>query len=109
MPPARSRGPAADRYPEHGFRSCRGLKSEQNGKPEIVSLSFDERFGMLVDAEWTHPSWSALAAHAQENKRLATGLREAKLKLSSACGGGGRLDRAGPTRGRGDSVQLRGG
>lgn len=49
--------------------------NEQNGKPEIASLSFDERFGMLVDAEWTH----------RENKRLATALREAKLKLSSAC------------------------
>ena len=30
---------------------------------------------MLVDAEWTH----------RENKRLTTALREAKLKLSSAC------------------------
>ena len=49
--------------------------SEQNGKPEIANLSFDERFGMLVDAEWTH----------RENKRLRTALREAKLKLSSAC------------------------
>jgi hypothetical protein len=48
---------------------------EQNEKPEIASLSFDERFGMLVDAEWTH----------RENKRLTTALREAKLKLSSAC------------------------
>jgi DNA replication protein DnaC len=49
--------------------------SEQNGKPEIASLSFDERFGMLVDTEWTH----------RENKRLKTALREARLKLSSAC------------------------
>jgi len=48
---------------------------EHNGRPEITSLSFDERFGMLVDAEWTH----------RENKRLTTALREAKLKLSSAC------------------------
>jgi DNA replication protein DnaC len=49
--------------------------NEQSGKPEIASLSFDERFGMLIDAEWTH----------RENKRLNTALREAKLKLSSAC------------------------
>jgi DNA replication protein DnaC len=49
--------------------------SEQGSKPEIASLSFDERFGMLVDAEWTH----------RENKRVTTALREAKLKLSSAC------------------------
>lgn len=49
--------------------------NEQNGKPEIASLSFDGHFGVLVDAEWTH----------RENKRLATALREAKLKLSSTC------------------------
>lgn len=49
--------------------------NEQSSKPEIASLSFDERFGMLVDAEWMH----------RENKRLNTALREAKLKLSSAC------------------------
>jgi DNA replication protein DnaC len=49
--------------------------SEQQGKPDIAGLSFDERFGMLVDAEWLH----------RETKRLNTALREAKLKLSSAC------------------------
>ena len=49
--------------------------NEQHGKPDIASLSFDERFGMLVDAELLH----------RENKRLATALREAKLKLSGAC------------------------
>lgn len=49
--------------------------SEQQGKPDIVGLSFDERLGMLVDAEWMH----------RETKRLNTALREAKLKLSSAC------------------------
>jgi DNA replication protein DnaC len=48
---------------------------EQNRNPEVVSRHFDERFGMLVDAEWLH----------RENKRLATALREAKLKLPNAC------------------------
>jgi DNA replication protein DnaC len=48
---------------------------EQNSKPDVTGLSFDERFGLLVDAEWTH----------RENKRLRRVLREAKLKLSSAC------------------------
>lgn len=38
-------------------------------------LSFDEHFGLLVDAEYL----------ARENKRLATRLREAKPKLSQAC------------------------
>ena len=49
--------------------------SEQAGKPDVHKLAFDERFGMLVDAEWLH----------RENKRLATALREAKLRLASAC------------------------
>lgn len=49
--------------------------SEQIGKPEVHQLAFDERFGMLVDAEWQH----------RENKRLATALRDAKLRLASAC------------------------
>ncbi len=40
-----------------------------------AQLAFDERFGLLVDAEWL----------ARENKRLARALREAKLKLSQAC------------------------
>ncbi len=48
---------------------------DQTGKPDIHKLAFDERFGMLVDAEYLH----------RENKRLATALREAKLRLSSAC------------------------
>jgi len=41
----------------------------------LSQLSFDERFGLLVEAEWL----------ARENKRLARALREAKLKLSQAC------------------------
>jgi DNA replication protein DnaC len=49
--------------------------TEQHGKPAVDGLSFDERFGLLVDAEWLH----------RENKRLQTTLREAKLKLTSAC------------------------
>jgi DNA replication protein DnaC len=49
--------------------------TEQQGKPDVSGLSFDERFGMLVDAEWLH----------RENKRLTKVLRDAKLKLASAC------------------------
>jgi DNA-binding NtrC family response regulator len=40
--------------------------SEQNGKPEVASLSFDERFGMLVDAEWTHRQSNCLATAVRE-------------------------------------------
>jgi DNA replication protein DnaC len=49
--------------------------AEQQAKPDMNGLSFDERFGMLVDAEWLH----------RENKRLAKALRDAKLKLTTAC------------------------
>jgi len=48
---------------------------EQQGNPRIVSVSFDERFGLLVDAETMH----------RENRRLKRLLREAKLKLPHAC------------------------
>lgn len=48
---------------------------EQKGKPDIGKLDFDERLGMLVDAEWLY----------RENRRMARCLKEAKLRLSQAC------------------------
>lgn len=48
---------------------------EQHKDAALSKLTFDERFGMLVDAEWLH----------RENKRLGRALKEAKLKLSQAC------------------------
>jgi len=48
--------------------------SEQARDPKIQSLSFDERFGMLVDAEWL----------SRYNKRSERALRAAKLRLPSA-------------------------
>jgi DNA replication protein DnaC len=47
----------------------------QQADPAVASLGFDERLALLVDAEWL----------ARENKRIATALREAKLRLSQAC------------------------
>ncbi len=47
----------------------------QQRQPDVVKLGFDERFAMLVDAEWLH----------RENKRLARALKEAKLKIGQAC------------------------
>jgi hypothetical protein len=49
--------------------------TEQQQTAELAALSFDERLGLLVDAEWL----------ARENKRLARALQEAKLKLPHAC------------------------
>lgn len=48
---------------------------EQQTNPEIGSLSFDERFGLLVEVEWIH----------QQNKKMARHLRQAKLRLGQAC------------------------
>ena len=48
---------------------------EQQKNPEVQKLSFDERLGMLVDAECIH----------RENKRLGRLLKDAKLRISTAC------------------------
>lgn len=48
---------------------------EQQRDATIGELAFDERLGMLVDAEWLR----------RENKRLTRALKEAKLKLDRAC------------------------
>jgi len=64
--------------------------AEQQASSAAASLSFDERFALLVDRE---NAW-------RENRRLARLLREARLKSSQACleevryGGGRQLDRA---------------
>src|SRR5713226_4148911 len=49
--------------------------SEQQQHADMTALAFDERFALLVEAEW----------RARENTRLARALQEAKLKLSHAC------------------------
>lgn len=49
--------------------------AEQQKNPEVNKLSFDERIGLLVDAEHL----------ARENARIARCLRDAKLRMSSAC------------------------
>ncbi len=58
-----------------------GLKTMAEALPEHVvdpgmrDLSFEERFGLLVDREW----------EARENRRLAARLKTAHLKDSAAC------------------------
>lgn len=47
---------------------------EQQRQAELGSLTFDERFALLVEAEWLR----------RENERLVRHLREAKLRLSQA-------------------------
>lgn len=47
---------------------------EQAKQPDVLTLSFDERLGLLVDAEWL----------ARENARVQRNLRAAKLRISQA-------------------------
>ncbi|HEX6210714.1 MAG TPA: ATP-binding protein, partial [Methylomirabilota bacterium] len=49
--------------------------TEQQRQAALTNLGFDERFGLLVDAEWL----------ARDNKRVTRALKEAKLKLPHAC------------------------
>ena len=61
----------------------------QQRDPSTAALSFDERLGMLVDAEQL----------ARDNRALTRRLKEAKLRLSQACledldYSGRKLDRA---------------
>lgn len=49
--------------------------AEQQRSAEAGRLAFDERLGLIVDAECV----------ARENKRLVKVLKDAKLKLSQAC------------------------
>jgi DNA replication protein DnaC len=49
--------------------------AEQQKDPEMQRLAFDERMGLLIDAQWLN----------RENKRLGRALKEAKLRISSAC------------------------
>lgn len=49
--------------------------NEQRSTPKSDELAFDERFGLIVDAE----------ALSRENRRLKRVLGQAKLKMSQAC------------------------
>ena len=47
----------------------------QQHQAQFAALGFDERFALLIEAEW----------RARENTRLERTLKEARLKLSQAC------------------------
>lgn len=68
--------PTLEKLQSLRFDGMAAAWSEQQHKHgDLASLSFDERFGLLVDAEWLH----------RQNKRLSRYLAEAKLRLSQAC------------------------
>jgi DNA replication protein DnaC len=61
----------------HGLRLAAMAQAwtEQNKNPQIATLAFDERFGLLVDAEHL----------ARDNRRLDRLLRDAQLRFPIAC------------------------
>lgn len=67
--------PTADKLRSMGLAAMADAWQRQQAQADVTALAFDERFALLVDAEWVY----------RENRRLARALREAKLKLSSAC------------------------
>lgn len=68
-------GPTVEKLHALKLATMAAAWERQQQDATVAQLSFDERFGLLVDAEWL----------ARENKRLARTLQEAKLKLSQAC------------------------
>lgn len=67
--------PTMDKLNELRLNAMGAAWEGQQRDADATSLSFDERFGLIVDAEWLD----------RKNKRLQRNLREAKLKLSQAC------------------------
>ena len=48
---------------------------EQRNQPEITALNLEDRFGLLVDQQWTY----------KENRRLKHRLGRARLKITDAA------------------------
>jgi DNA replication protein DnaC len=53
---------------------CRAWQAQEED-PAMHELAFDERLALLVEAEWLD----------RQNKRLERALKEAKLRIGSAC------------------------
>lgn len=67
--------PTLEKLTELKLHALARAWQEQQQTPDLGELAFDERFALLVDAEWLD----------RRNKRLARHLREAKLRLGQAC------------------------
>ena len=67
--------PTVDKLKDLNIEAMAHAWIEQQKDPKVQRLGFDERLGLLVDIAWL----------ARENKRLDRRLKEAKLRLGSAC------------------------
>lgn len=67
--------PTTEKLHEMGLKAMAKALEEQRRGEGVVDLGFEERLGLLVDAEWLD----------RQNRRLARRLREAKLRIPGAC------------------------
>ena len=67
--------PTLNKLRQLGLYAMATAWEAQQKDPSLSQITFDDRLGLLVDAE----------CFARENKRLARLLREAKLKITQAC------------------------
>lgn len=67
--------PTLEKLKHLGLKAMANAWEAQQSDTNLGQLTFDERLGLLVDAEY----------FARENKRLGRLLREAKLKIGQAC------------------------
>ena len=67
--------PTADKLAELRLHALSRAWQHQAEDPSMHDLAFDERLALLVEAEWLD----------RQNKRLTRALKEAKLRISSAC------------------------
>lgn len=67
--------PTYERMISMRLRGLADAWQAQQKDPDIGRLDFDERLGLLVDAEWIY----------RERKKVDRNLKQAKLRLSQAC------------------------
>lgn len=67
--------PTLDKLKDLTLHGMANAFVEQQKKNDLHDLAFEDRFGLIVDAEWI----------LRHNKRLDRRLREAKLRFPNAC------------------------
>lgn len=67
--------PTIDKLKTMTLHAMADAWTAQEGQPDMQRLAFNERFGLLVDAEYL----------SRENRRLHRLLTEARLKIGQAC------------------------
>ncbi len=66
--------PTIEKLTTMGLGGMAAALAEQQTKADVAGLPFDERLGLLVDAEW----------YRRQNRRLERALKEARLKIGQA-------------------------